>query len=114
MYPGIQIVSLMLSWLTDGLIAPGVHFGSGNPPFVIWHWDGIVVALLDTVLFVLDSVDSLDIVVLLVVGLSVRWLDNGAANDDLGIVLFAFCCVWVGCCVVEVVLCLGCGFLEEA
>lgn len=45
MYPGTQIVFLILSWVTDGFIAPGVHFGSGRPPLIIWHADGTAVEL---------------------------------------------------------------------
>ena len=106
----------MLSWVTDGFIAPGVHFGSGKPPFTMWHSDGIVVVgLFGNVLFVLDSVDSLlDLVVVTVCGLIVRWLDDFGADDELAIdallALFAFCCV---CVVVLVGPCLGCGFWKK-
>ncbi|MDH6129298.1 hypothetical protein P3T39_006287 [Kitasatospora sp. GP82] len=31
--PGLQIVSLMLAWVTAGLTAPGVQVGSGSGSF---------------------------------------------------------------------------------
>jgi hypothetical protein len=49
------MVDWMFAWVTSGLVAPGVHFGSGKPP-TDWQAEGIPT---DAVL--VDVVDDIDV-----------------------------------------------------